>query len=366
MALPVRTLWSAVGIALLAVLSWTVASHAVPELVLVFSAIVIAEGMRPPVEWLRRRGIPRPFAILAVLAAAIAALVGLGWITFAPLIAQIARLVDDMPHFMNVAQHEFAAYQQFLHKNAQVRSLLAEIPAHISAYLQSKVGFVLQAPLVLAAVVKNAFLIVLIAFFWLTASPSLAAFVLSLAAPEHRPATRTVLDELSAKTGGYLRGVLINMAVIGVVSFGGVALLGVPYALLLGVVAALTESIPIVGPLIGGGVAVIVALLAAGPQKGLEVAALYLVIQQIEGNTLVPLVMNRVVALSPLAIIVALVIGSALLGIPGAILAVPIAAILQVLVLAVVAPAVRARNHAVPIATLNPAAALPDADGVAD
>jgi predicted PurR-regulated permease PerM len=73
------------------------------------------------------------------------------------------------------------------------------------------------------------------------------------------------------------------------------------------------------------------------------------VIQQIEGNTLVPLVMNRVVALSPLAIIVALVIGSALLGIPGAILAVPIATILQVLVLAVVAPAIRARNRAVPI-----------------
>jgi predicted PurR-regulated permease PerM len=180
----------------------------------------------------------------------------------------------------------------------------------------------------------------------LTASRQLAEFTIGLAGEAKRAEVRAILDDLSTKTGGYVRGVLINMIVIGILSLSGVAFLGVPYALLLGVVAGLTESIPIVGPLIGGSAAVLVAGLALGPQKALEVAGLYLVIQQIEGNTLVPYVMNRAVALHPLAIVIALVIGSALLGIPGAILAVPTAAVIQVIVLRVIVPAVRARSVA--------------------
>ena len=173
------------------------------------------------------------------------------------------------------------------------------------------------------------------------ASRELAVFTLSFVPMQSRANARDILDDLSTKIGGYLRGVLINMTVIGLLSGIGVALLHVPYALLLGVVAALTEAIPIVGPLLGGSVAVLVAALSLGPEKAFQVALLYLVIQQIEGNTLVPFVMNRAVALNLLAIIVALVIGSALLGIPGAILAVPVAAVVQVGVLRVIAPALR-------------------------
>jgi predicted PurR-regulated permease PerM len=340
------TLWSAMAIALTGALLWTMCARVVPELILIFSAIVIAEGARPPVVWLERRGLPRPLAIILVLIVILAVLGGLGWLIFAPLVSQVAGLIDDIPHFVAIAQHALDRYQLFLHDNAQARALLAQMPARLSGFLESKLGLLIEAPLFLVSILSNTFLLVLLAFFWLTASPRLAAFTIGLAGPKRRATTREILDDLSTKLGGYVRGVLINMVVIGVLSFSGVALLGVPYALLLGVIAGLTESIPIVGPLLGGSAAVLVASLAFGPQKALEVAVLYLVIQQIEGNTLVPYVMNRAVALHPLAIIAALVIGSALLGVPGAILAVPTAAIAQVLFLRVVAQSIRARTSA--------------------
>ena len=338
------TLCFATAIGFLGVLIWTICAHVIPELILIFSAIVVAERARPPVSWLERRGFPRSLAILLVLFVVMVVLGGLGWLIFAPLVSQVAGLIDDMPHFAATARHALDTYQSFLHDNAQARSLLAQMPARVSAFLESKLGLLIEAPLFLVGLVTKAFLLVLLAFFWLKASQRLAAFTISLAGPKRAAATREILDDLSTKIGGYVRGVLINMIVIGILSFSGVALLGVPYALLLGVIAALTESIPIVGPLLGGSAAVLVASLALGPKKALEVAVLYLVIQQIEGNTLVPYVMNRAVALHPLAIVMALVIGSALLGVPGAILAVPTAAIVQVLILRVVAPSIRAHT----------------------
>ena len=340
-AIASRTLWTAGGVAAVCILLWTVGARIVPELVLLFGAIVIAEGMRPLVAWLVRRRVPEPLAILAIVAVALASLVGLAWLILTPLVAQIASLLDDIPHFTAVAQRYLDAYQRFLQNNTQARQLLAQLPGRISAFVTSQLGLIIAAPIFFVKLVSNGFLVLLVVFFWLTASRELATFVLSFAPPTRRAELRDILNESSTKIGGYLRGVLINMVAIGLLSGIGVALLAVPYALLLGVVAALTEAIPIVGPLLGGSVAVVVALLGLGPQKAFQVAILYLVIQQIEGNTLVPFVMNRAVAMNPLTIVVALVIGSALLGIPGAILAVPAAAILQVVVLRIITPSLR-------------------------
>jgi len=110
---------------------------------------------------------------------------------------------------------------------------------------------------------------------------------------------------------------------------------------LLGVVAGLTETLPFIGPWIGGAPAVLLALLSNGWLKAVEVVILYNIIQQIEGNTLVPWVMNRTVHLNPLTVVIAILIGAALLGLLGAVLGVPVAVILQVLTVRVLAPAAR-------------------------
>ena len=123
---------------------------------------------------------------------------------------------------------------------------------------------------------------------------------------------------------------------------------------LLGILAGLTEIIPFLGPWISGGVAVLVALAVGGPIKALEVFILFEVIQLLEGNTVVPLVMSRTVRINPLAVIVAVLIGGSLLGVPGAVLGVPIAGAIQVVIQAVLAPLARRAVSAPPDQTSAP------------
>jgi predicted PurR-regulated permease PerM len=133
------------------------------------------------------------------------------------------------------------------------------------------------------------------------------------------------------------------MIVIGVLTGTATAFLGLPAPVLLGVLAGLTEMIPIVGPIIGAVPAVLLGF-TISPYYPLLVAAVYLAIQQIEAHTLVPLVMRQAVGLPALLVVLALAAGAALGGVGGAIVAVPLAFAAQVVVLRVIAPAIRERN----------------------
>jgi len=115
----------------------------------------------------------------------------------------------------------------------------------------------------------------------------------------------------------------------------------VPYAILLGFLAAAAETLPFIGPWISGAPAVLLALVAAGPFKAVEVIIAYQIVQIFEGNVLVPVVMNKAVHLNPLTITLGIVIGAAVFGLIGILLAGPVTVIAQVLVLRVLAPVAR-------------------------
>lgn len=332
-----RTLWLAAAVAVGLALAWIVVSNALNVLILLFMAVVVAEGLRPLVDWLARRRLPRPVAVLLLYLVGFLVLGLLGWLLVRPLRAELAAFVDHLPRYVAQAQRLVDDVQQAIGVDLHVGQLLGALPAQS----QQLVAVLLRGPVVLVGAVSGALAILLVAFFWLTGTSGLQGFLVGLLpAAAQAPATAT-FDEVGDRLGGYLRGLVFNMVVIGVLSGVGLALLGVPYPLVLGVLAGLTEAIPIVGPLAGGSVAVVVALVTQDPLKAGEVALLYLAIQQIEGNTLVPLVMQRAVGLNPLAVVVALLLGGALLGVLGAVLAVPLAAVLQVLVLRVLAPLAR-------------------------
>jgi predicted PurR-regulated permease PerM len=179
--------------------------------------------------------------------------------------------------------------------------------------------------------------------FWLLSSQTLKQFVVSLLPPAEQERWSGVIGEVSLAFGGYVRGTLISMIIIGTITGLGLALLGVPYALLLGVLAALTELLPYLGPWISGTVSVIMALIVIGPLKAVEVVILFILIQELEGNLVQPMVMSKSVHIDPLLVIVAVLVGISLLGIVGAVLAVPVAAGVQVLVVRVLAPLIRQR-----------------------
>jgi predicted PurR-regulated permease PerM len=249
---------------------------------------------------------------------------------------QIRQLIDNFPQYskeiVNWAKQAQGALSNLPGGNA--------LPQQLTNLLDSLTPYLLTIPTTIITIIANIIITLFMALFWMAYTDGLREFVLSLFPPHLRPTGARVLNEMSIRLGGYVRGIIINMFVIGILSGVAVWLLGLPFALLLGVFAGLTEAIPLVGPFIGAAPAVIIGF-TISPVKGLLVAGVYVLIQEFEGHTLVPLVMNRVVRLRPLTILVALSIGTLLKGLEGALLAVPFAAVVQVLIIYVLAPWIR-------------------------
>jgi len=283
---------------------------------------------------------PLFFAIFALL-------FGVGFILLRPLFEQLLALVNDVPRYIAQAQRFIAQVQQRVRGNAQAAALLGALSAQAQSVAGQLLPTVLQLPVTLLGVVFKVLQLFLFSFFWLTAAGNLKGFILGMLPTAAQPTASETIADISRQLGAYLRGTIINMTLIGSMVGGAMFLLGVPYAILLGFLAAAAETLPFIGPWISGTPAVLLALVAAGPLKAVEVIVAYQIVQIFEGNVLVPVVMNKAVHLNPLTITLGIVIGAAVFGLIGILLAGPVIVIVQVLVLRVLAPvARRAAGHA--------------------
>jgi predicted PurR-regulated permease PerM len=180
-----------------------------------------------------------------------------------------------------------------------------------------------------------------IGFLWLMTADRLKRFVVDLLPPRHQALAADVFREMGQRIGGFLRATAINMVAVGALTGVACAVLGLPSPILLGIFAGLTAAIPLVGPFLGIVPPLLLAL-TVGPGHAVLVVAVLLVVQLLDANLVVPQLMNRVVALPALAVVVSLLIGGALEGLIGALLAVPVASALQVVLLRVAVPYVHA------------------------
>lgn len=336
-----RTLWLAAAIAAGFIVGGYVLVKALDAFILLFVGIILAEGIRPLMNWLGRWRIPRPLAVILVYLALFAGLAILGWFLVTPLTAQLVSFVDAVPQQAARLQQQVQDIQQRAGNNSLVGQALSIIGVQAGNLAGQLAPLLLSVPLGMLNIVFDAILVLVVAFMWLNSVDGLKPYVLGLL-PEHiQDEAADILNELSVRIGGYLRAVVFNSLVIGAISTVGLLLLGVPYPLVLGTFGGLTEAIPMIGPFFGGGAAALVALAAVGPLKAGETLLLYSAIQQIEGNTLVPLVMNRTVKLNPLAVLVGLLVGSALFGLIGGVLSVPLTVVLEVVAMRVLAPLAR-------------------------
>src|SRR5260221_8123778 len=333
-----RSIWLAMALVVALLVVIVLVTKAQSALVVVFVALILAEGIRPPVRWLNQKAhVPRPLGVLLIYLAALLVFALLVALLLQPVVVQVSTLSSHVPDYLKQLQTLINGILQAFNANA----MFGQLATQVASALQSVVPALLGVPSGVLGILFGVVVILTMTIFWLSTTDGFSPFVLDLFPSEKREEVASIFGELSRALAGYGRGTLVNMVAIGVFTGLGLFILGVPYALLLGILAGLTELIPYLGPWISGPVAFVVALITGDPLKAVEVALFFVLIQQLEGNTLQPLVMSRAVHVNPFVVLVAITIGVQLLGVVGAVLAVPAVAALQVLVLRVLAPAPR-------------------------
>jgi putative heme transporter len=340
-----RTLLLAAAIGIAFLIGVIVITQALGTLIALVLAIILGEAIRPVVARLRKYRIPAPLAVLLIYVVGAVVFGVLIWLLLNPIISQINDLTTHLPEYLQRLQQQADDLERQLRAQSALSDLIDTISQSLANLAQQFIPRLIAVPLGLLTGVFslfiNAVILLTMTLFWFLATDELKPFVVGLFPGASQDHASQVFTEIGRAFGGYIRGTLIAMLLIGSLTGTGLALLGVPYALLLGILAGFTELLPYLGPWISGTVSVLVALITVDPGKALQVVVLFILIQNIEGNVIEPLVMSRAVKINPLVVIVAVLIGLDLLGIVGAILAVPVAAAIQIVFVRVLAPAIR-------------------------
>ena len=289
----------------------------------VLIALVLAAAISPLVSFLRRKGLPPLTATWIALVILVALLSAILWLVVGAVVNQWEDLRDQ-------------ALKGFDELQGSVQGLPFEITQEQIQSLQESVTGLLRSDAVgsgaIAGVsqtvdfVAGFFIMIVVLFFFLKDGPQLWEFLLRPFAGHRYERGKRIGDTTVRTLGGYIRGTAIIAAVDAVAIGIGLAIVGVPLVIPLSVLVFLLAFIPLVGATVAGILAALVALVAVGPLEALVVVAIVVVVNQIEGDFLQPVVMGRTLRLHPLVILVALTAGTVLAGLSGAVLAVPIAA----------------------------------------
>ena len=305
-----------------------------------FTAIFLHVGMKPVVELLAARGVRRSVGVVLVYLLLALVLIGI-IVVIAPMLAQqVGAFTDSLPDYYRLTRNfllqseidlfprlgrllppasDMGSVQELLLQSAQ--------SAETDAGSESAWGMVTQA----SRIVFYAIAIFAMAFYW-TLDRERILYALLLRLPlNRRDSVRALIDELESKVGSFLRGQLVLCAAVGFISLVAYLLIGLPYALALGALAFIFEAVPLVGPLLAAIPAVLVAA-TLGPDKLLWVLLAVSIIQVAENNVLVPRVMDKAVGVNAIVSILAITAFSAIFGILGALLAIPLAAMIQVFI----------------------------------
>ena len=327
----------------IAFLVWNVLAAAFSALLLLFTAILVAAGLQPLVDLLRRK-MPFGAAVGVAFAGVVAGIVVISGLLVAPLSAELVKLVETAPQNLAVLQEQFTAAQRYAQGDATLRQLASVLASGAGGAVMAIGERILGGPRFVAGLVGDSLLILLLAVGWMISAADLQRYLLQLIKPGARADWQGAFSEIGTRLSAYVQGVVLNGLIVGVLVAAALAVLGAPYAVLLGFVAAIFQAIPMVGAVISGPIILLVVLATSGWTKMLIVAAIFTVVQIIDQNVVSPIIFGQRVQLSFLLIILSTVVGGTLLGIAGAFLAVPAAAILQVLAVRIVAPEIRRAN----------------------
>jgi predicted PurR-regulated permease PerM len=324
-----QTVFAVAGVIILIAALWAVRE----ALLLIYVSALIAMGFAPLVRHLERRPkddrrrLPRWFAILVIYATVISVFVIVALVVIPPLIVQATALWAKLPDEFDRLQTQLIRYK-LMRRRITLAEAVQNAPTGSTG---DAVGTVLVALSSFAGGIFAVITVLILSFYFLIEARGMFEYLIRFV-PEHRRADAAIAArEAVTKVSAWLRAQVTLAGVMGVFAAVGLALLDVPYFYVIALVAAFGETIPIVGPIIGGVTAFAVAL-TVSPKLAVTVGVYFLILHQLEANILVPKIMERRVGVSPVVVMVALLVGAALWGIIGAILAIPSAAIISVII----------------------------------
>lgn len=305
------------------------AQRAANVLILAFLAVLLASALEPFIGWLRGHlPLGRGATILVVY---LVFLVFVGWLVFLILPAAITQLEDllaSLPPLLEQAR-TWAAGLQPVALQTGAEAVIDALDQQFRPAPPPDPDVVVEAGLTVAEFVVSLTTVLALIFFWLVEHARLQRYALAFVPAGRRAGWREAWNQIETRLGLWVRGQLILMLAIGLATGIAYWLLGVPSALLLAIFAGFAEAIPIVGPALGAVPAILVAL-TVSPELAITVGVVYVILQFVEGNVLVPMVMKNTIGLSPFIVIMALLAGAAAGGVVGAFLAVPVAAAIEV------------------------------------
>jgi predicted PurR-regulated permease PerM len=313
-------------------LSWTLYTVR-STLIIVYISALMAMGISPLVGMIERQRVipiggrlPRWLAILIIYAAVIGAVIGIFMLVWPPLVNQAEELRRVLPEKIEQAQAALVRIG-IIRRPFTVSEIVQQAPPGGGA---TAFNTIFGAVRNVVGGVFGLISVLLLTFYMLVESRDIRSFFVRLFPPHQRSRVGSISARVTQKVSAWLGGQLILSMIIGLTSWIGLWVMGVPYYYVLALISAIGEMIPMVGPILSAIPAILVAA-TVSPGLAIGVAIFFILQQQLENTVLVPKIMGRQVGLSAVSVIIALGIGSQLLGVVGAILSVPTAAIVQVL-----------------------------------
>jgi len=300
--------------------------RATSVLILIGLAFFIAAGLDPVVVWLNRHGVRRWAAVLIVILALFAFVGGFIAAAIPPVSAQTSALINELPKYV----HQLQDHSSTLGRLNDKYHLQQRVTSLLSTKGSALAGGVIGAGKIVVSTVSSLLLVAVMTIYFLAGMPQVKLFLYHLV--PHSRRTRAVLigDEIFTKVGGYVLGNVITSFIAGAGTFLWMLAWGIPYPALLGLLIFLLDLIPVIGSTVGGAIVTLVALTVSIP-VAIGTLVFYCAYRLAEDYLLVPRIIGHTVKVPALGGMVAIVLGGVVMGIIGALIALPVAAAIQLL-----------------------------------
>jgi predicted PurR-regulated permease PerM len=341
----------AAGLGLLTVAAGAFALYNVRQiLVQVVIAVFVAVSLDPAVRLLIRRGVRRSIAVAVIVVLALLILVGFVWSMVPPLVGQGGDLLRNIPQYLQELPERSQTYREVADRYG-----LTEKLTEYARTLPGKVGGgALGVIAGIFSALLNVLLVTVLTIYFMADLPRIRRGIVRLVPRQGRPRAAQAINVVVDKVGGYMIGNLIISLFAGVSSFACLFVMDVPFALPLAFFVAITDLIPLIGATVGAVGCTAVALVTGDVwPAAIVVAVFFLLYQQLENYLIAPRVLRNTVDLSSIAVLLAALVGGAILGVVGALMAIPVVAAVKVLM----TPVVEALNE--PPADRDPPAPPP-------